>query len=685
MIENNKGFYAAELLIAYVQSGPFQFSRIAALPSDDERDALRIHRNSKGNRIVFIVRTHGDRRHDKNLMAVADTGLVGFCSADHDAVLTTLDYMHEQIRGSGFVLILADEEGYILYMQGDRDIVEIANRNGLAVGANRSEKRLGTSGIGTVLVTGKPLQVFGAEHYYGTHSNWVCSGAPVFLPSGDLGGVVCLSGMAGSVSSHTTGLVAAAADAISRQIKLKELYDQQVLMTKKLDLIIETVPNAVALLNGKLQITAFNHRLADLLQKSSEELMELPVSDLFARGSVSEADIRRGFQDRNAQLAEAFRSLPVSISLQKAGQTDFYLQLVPLSVLHRRVNRIFGNDAHFSFSDIIGESPQIREAVRLAKIAAANDATVLIQGESGTGKELFAQSIHNASDRRGGPFIAVNCGAIPKSLIESELFGYESGSFTGARKEGAPGKFELADGGTIFLDEIDGMSFDVQVALLRVLQNREIQRIGARAPQKIDVRVISASNQNLEQLIRDHQFRQDLFFRLNVFDIKIPPLRERGTDIRVLSDFFLKKYAATAPGETAPVFTEEASGLLMQYSWEGNVRQLENTVERAVYLSSGGFITPDCLPQELRHGSIPAKSDNGSAASEAAPASGQAASPDPSMPGPQSFQDREAGQIREALAYTHGNVREAAGLLGINRRTLYRKMDLYHIDCNAYR
>ena len=602
-----------------------------------------------------------------------------------DIALPYLKLLFEHIRGSGFVLILADEEGYILYIQGDRDILEIANRNGLTVGANRSENRLGTSGIGTVLTTRQPLQVFGAEHYYRVHSGWVCSGAPIFLPSGDLGGVVCLSGMAGSVSAHTTGLVAAAADAISRQIKLKDLYDQQVLMTAKLDLIIETVPNAVALLNGKLQITAFNHRLADLLQKSPENLMGLPVFDLLSRSTVSEADIRKGFQDRNSQLSETYQNLPVSVSVQKAGQTDFYLQLVPLSVLHRRVNRIFGNDAHFSFSDIIGESPQIREAVRLAKIAAANDATVLIQGESGTGKELFAQSIHNASGRRNGPFIAVNCGAIPKSLIESELFGYESGSFTGARKEGAPGKFELADGGTIFLDEIDGMSFDVQVALLRVLQNREIQRIGARSPQKIDVRVISASNQNLEQLIRDHQFRQDLFFRLNVFDIKIPPLRERGTDVRVLSEFFLKKYAGTAPGETAPVFTDEADGLLMRYSWEGNVRQLENTVERAVYLSSGGFITPDCLPKELRKGSVPAASEGGSVVSEASHALEQTPSPDPAASGPRSFQDREISQIREALAFTHGNVREAAGLLGINRRTLYRKMDLYHIDCNAYR
>lgn len=602
-----------------------------------------------------------------------------------DIALPYLKMLFEHIRGSGFVLILADEEGYILYIQGDRDILEIANRNGLTVGANRSEKRLGTSGIGTVLATRQPLQVFGAEHYYRVHSGWVCSGAPVFLPSGDLGGVVCLSGMADSVSSHTTGLVAAAADAISRQIKLKELYDQQVLMTAKLDLIIETVPNAVALLNEKLQITAFNHRLADLLQQSAEELMGLSVSDLLGRGRVSTAEVRKGFHDRSTQLSEVFQNLPVSMSVQKAGQTEYYLQLVPLSVLHKRVNRIFGNDAHFSFSDIIGESPQIREAIRLAKIAATNDATVLIQGESGTGKELFAQSIHNASSRRNGPFIAVNCGAIPKSLIESELFGYESGSFTGARKEGAPGKFELADGGTIFLDEIDGMSFDVQVALLRVLQNREFQRIGARSPRKIDVRVISASNQNLEQLIRDHQFRQDLFFRLNVFDIKIPPLRERGTDVRVLSDFFLKKYSATAPGETAPVFTEETSGLLMQYYWEGNVRQLENTVERAVYLSSGGFITPDCLPKDIRNASVPASSDTDRTVSDVPAVSKNGNIPRPAISGPLSFQDMEVSQIREVLAFTHGNIREAAGLLGINRRTLYRKMDLYHIDSNVYR
>ncbi len=205
----------------------------------------------------------------------------------------------------------------------------------------------------------------------------------------------------------------------------------------------------------------------------------------------------------------------------------------------------------------------------MAKIAAQNDASVFLSGESGTGKELFAQAIHNASSRRRGPFIAVNCGALPKSLIEAELFGYEGGSFTGARRDGCAGKFELANGGTIFLDEIGDMPVDVQITLLRVLQNREVRRIGASKALRIDVRVITATNRDLEQLVDSKVFREDLFYRINVFRINIPSLRERTGDVRQLAGFFLAKYSDIRPGGRVEGFTAEALAMMEAYPGRG--------------------------------------------------------------------------------------------------------------------
>lgn len=237
----------------------------------------------------------------------------------------------------------------------------------------------------------------------------------------------------------------------------------------------------------------------------------------------------------------------------------------------------------------------MKAALRLGQIAAQTPSNVLITGESGTGKELFAQAIHNASDRRNGPFVAINCGALPKSLIESELFGYEGGTFTGARREGCAGKFELANGGTIFLDEIGDMPFDVQVALLRVLQSHEVSRLGSSKTIKVDVRVISATNKDLLAAIDNNQFRSDLYYRLNVFGIAIPPLRERAGDVRLLADYFLQKYTSFS-GHCLSGFTEAAYALLEEYEWRGNIRELENAVERAVYLTSEGRIGAECFP-----------------------------------------------------------------------------------------
>ncbi|MGN8897554.1 sigma-54-dependent Fis family transcriptional regulator [Flavonifractor sp. HCP28S3_F3] len=581
-----------------------------------------------------------------------------------------LDGLYDFIRGSEFLVLISDEEGYILYERGDPQILSTAQKTGLIEGACRSEDRLGTNGVGTVLVTQQPLQVFAEEHYYEVHVNWSCSGAPIFLPDGRLGGSVCLSGMAEKVNYHTLGMVVAAADAISRQLKLKSAYDELALVWQNMNIIIETVPAAICLLDEQLQVTTFNAQATKLLDVLPQDLKGASFPQLIGADADTLARIQNGVANFPVVLEHKRQKHTISLSVQATGTKEYVVQMEQLASLHKRVNNIVGNDAHFSFSDIIGRSDSMRDAVQMAKIAAQNDATVFLSGESGTGKELFAQAIHNSSARRGGPFIAVNCGALPKSLIEAELFGYESGSFTGAKREGCAGKFELANGGTIFLDEIGDMPFDVQVTLLRVLQNREVRRIGASKTIKIDVRVITATNQNLERLVADKMFREDLFYRINVFHIRIPPLRERKGDVQVLSEFFLQKYSGSMPGCKAKGFSPETMTLLSQYNWPGNVRQLENTVERAVYLTTTDQILPESLSPELQVHAV------------------EAAEPEEEKPpraASLSMRKGEKEKIEQALQQTHGNVKAAAQLLEISRRTLYRKLESYGIDCDKLR
>ena len=582
-----------------------------------------------------------------------------------------MDNLYNFIKGSEFLVILSDEEGYLLYVRGDPEISEIARQNGLVKGACRSEKRLGTNGIGTVITTKAPLQVFAGEHYYKVHSDWACSGAPIYLPDGSIGGTICLSGMAHQVNYHTLGMAVATADAISRQLKLKAAYDELTLARRNLDVIIETVPTAICLLDHEFNIITFNAQVTKLLDILPQELMGANFLDLIGSDAVSAQDLKQGIANRSITIERGQKKYSLSLTAQTTGDKEYVVQLERLSALHKRVNNVVGNDAHFYFSDIMGQSPAIRDTIRMAEIAARNDATVFLTGESGTGKELFAQAIHNASERRSGPFIAVNCGALPKSLIEAELFGYESGSFTGAKREGCPGKFELANGGTIFLDEIGEMPFDVQATLLRVLQNREVRRIGASKTIHIDVRIITATNQNLEQMVAQKVFREDLFYRINVFHIRIPPLREREGDVRILSEFFLKKYARNQAEITVKYISKDAMKLLEQYNWPGNVRQLENIMERAVYLTGSDTLLRDVLPTEIQ---VPFASNIK-----------QDLIMPPSKSTDFSIKSGELERIEQALRQTHGNIKKAAVLLQVSRRTLYRKLEHYQIDYNRIR
>jgi PAS domain S-box-containing protein len=317
----------------------------------------------------------------------------------------------------------------------------------------------------------------------------------------------------------------------------------------------------------------------------------------------------------------------------------------------------------YTIESIIGSGEKIQWLKMIALRAAKGQSTVLITGESGTGKELFAQAIHYASNRRHGPFIKINCASIPENLLESELFGYEEGAFTGARKGGKPGKFELANGGTIFLDEIGDMSMPMQAKLLRVLQEREVERVGGTKTSPVDVRVIAATNQDLEAMMSQGTFRQDLYYRLNIIALHIPPLRERREDLPELCEALLRKINKTLQFDVDNV-SKEAMLLLAEYDWPGNVRELENVLERSVNLMDEiGDILPEHLPPTMRRPINKMTSSNHEDAKELAGI----------------MEDAEKQAIYKTLETAGGNRSQAAKILGIHRSGFYQKLSKYQI------
>ncbi|MBA2174799.1 sigma 54-interacting transcriptional regulator [Halobacillus locisalis] len=315
------------------------------------------------------------------------------------------------------------------------------------------------------------------------------------------------------------------------------------------------------------------------------------------------------------------------------------------------------NGTKYSLHDIISSSPEISHVKEKVKKTAHSDVSVLLRGESGTGKELFAHSIHHLSERSTKPFVKVNCAAIPNDLIEAELFGYEEGAFTGAKKGGKRGKFQMAHGGTLFLDEIGDMPMHAQVKILRVLQEGEVEAVGSESTELIDVRIIAATNQQLEKLIEENRFREDLYYRINVVPIQIPPLRERGDDIRVLAKYFVQK-AADRIGKRITGIDEAVYDVLQRYSWPGNIRELENTLESAVHLTDESFIGMDDLPGHIQpESSIFQEQENLK----------------------QILEKTEKQTIERTLNRTDGDKSKAAEWLGIGKSSLYEKIKKYDL------
>ncbi len=414
-----------------------------------------------------------------------------------------------------------------------------------------------------------------------------------------------------------------------------------------------------------------------VLSKLRAVNQDLPVIVLTAKGGIDSAveAMRAGANDFLVKPASPER---IKVSIQNA---------LKLGVLSGEVSRLKKKQQNrLALEDMIAKSAAMRQVIKLGTRAAQSSIPILIEGESGVGKELIARAIQGASDRAGKPFVTVNCGAIPENLIESILFGHERGSFTGATDKHL-GKFQEADGGTLFLDEIGELKLDMQVKLLRALQEGEIDPVGAKRPVKVDVRIISATNRDLNELTREGRFREDLYYRLNVFPVFVPALRERREDVPALAQYFVSRFAAEENKQIAG-FTPEALALLDAYSWPGNVRQLENTIFRAVVLCDGEALDVTDFPQiasamnmmpRERKPTLEAAAEMAVLAGSAVTVSARTGnsfgvSATDAAGNMRKLEEIEGELIRMAIERYHGRMAEVARRLGIGRSTLYRKL-----------
>jgi DNA-binding NtrC family response regulator len=439
-------------------------------------------------------------------------------------------------------------------------------------------------------------------------------------------------------------------------------------------IVIDDEENQRDVLSGYLKKQGHSVRQAEsgpialnLLADTGAEVaitdMRMPEMD----GLTLLKEIKKYYPETEIVVITAFATVESAVDAMKAGAADYLIKpinLEQLSLILKKIEdsqRLISENRYLkrkletveAFPELIGESEAFKRVLADIAMVAKSDSTVLIKGESGTGKELVARAIHESSGRKGGPFLAVNCAALPENLLESELFGYEKGAFTGANKRRL-GRFELADKGTLFLDEIGDLSLAMQVKLLRVLETRAFERLGGNETIRVDIRLVTATNRNLEAKVKENKFREDLYYRLNVIPISLPPLRERKEDILILLDYFIKKFSANA-GKDIEGITPEAKDILLSHTWPGNVRELENTIERAVVLSRSKVLSKDSLigfalpKSEISEDTL-------------------------------KLSEIEKRTIIKALNQTQGKLAEAADILGIHRNTIRAKIKQYGIN-----
>ena len=573
-------------------------------------------------------------------------------------------HLYKFVEGSEFIVVLFNHEGYLLELIGDENVINHVTRGNFVPGAYWGEGSAGTNGVGTLLKVQKPIQIFGCQHYCRNFHKETASAAPIFNPEGEFIGGLAMTGRYDKVNPHTLGMTVAAAMAIENELRINKALIEAHVANSYQKTVISSIPEALIAIDNDGHISLMNDNAKKMLSlrvrwdghKDIREVLDEKNSHFFKL--IEKNETLTDTEVRIFANGEA-NDFTMTCNPILSGSGEIMGKIIILNEIKRAkmlVTNMIGAKANLRFEDICGLNVKFLETVRQARMVSQSISNVLLLGESGTGKDIFAQAIHNASKRRSGPYVAINCAAIPRDLITSELFGYEEGSFTGSRRGGNQGKFELADGGTIFLDEIAETPLELQAVLLRVVEDKSIVRIGGSRIRPIDVRIIVATNRDLKEEVRKGNFREDLYYRANVFALKVIPLRERLDDIPLLVDCFVNKYSKLMDKSINRI-DDKVIDAFMKYSWPGNVRELQNIIERMMNFSHNGELTADLIPEDILRFQPPLL--NVGEEFEAA-------------------KDLER-QMLEKMVRMKISKNEIMKKLKISRSTLYRKMERYNL------
>ncbi|HKL41680.1 MAG TPA: sigma 54-interacting transcriptional regulator [Clostridia bacterium] len=445
-------------------------------------------------------------------------------------------------------------------------------------------------------------------------------------------------------------------DLIATKVLEEENRQRLLMQSEELEFLFNAVNSAIISVDPKLNVIKFNQYAKKLFSKLNKKTQ---LTDIFKIKDLKEFSKKKTVSNNILEYNDKQFIYTKKPILDQGKVIEIVLEIKGMKSIINTVNEMMGDYSKIMFNDIVGENKLLEQTKKIAKMASHSDSTVLIQGESGVGKELFARAIHNESKKKNAPFIALNCAAIPESLIESELFGYAEGSFTGAKKSGRIGKFELANQGTIFLDEIGDLPIHLQSKLLRVIQERQFRRLGSNKIIKVDVRIITATNRDLEQMVAERQFREDLYYRLNVIPIYVPSLYDRRDDLEALTEHFVNKYSRKLNKKIISV-ADNVINCFKNFPWKGNVRELENTIEFAINMTEDNTIKKKDLPTKFQ-------SQNESFIEAVV----------------NPIEVLERNEIIKAIKLygkdTFG-YKKAYEALGISRATFYRKIKKYNID-----
>jgi transcriptional regulator of acetoin/glycerol metabolism len=566
--------------------------------------------------------------------------------------------LYQQLAGSGHAIMLTDKDGILLNFIGDPQFTDAAAHTGMQLGAVWSESVQGTNGMGTCLVEQKPLVIHKQSHFFSRNSTLTCAAAPIFDPHGDILAVLDASSESKMAQQHTMVLLNMSAQVIENRVFFCAMKEDYVLRFHSRSEFISTLGEGAIAFDQAGKILAINRSaMFQLNLESPQQIVGHPIQQLFTTslGTLLKNVHSHAFPIRESQHGKRFfATLQAPEKSCRSGNNASFRPETP-DKSKRDENVYLGRTD--SLDALHFDEPRMKRNVKTAVKLIERDVPCMLFGETGTGKEMFARALHKASSRHEKAFVAVNCASLPETLIESELFGYRPGAFTGASREGSRGKIVQADGGTLFLDEIGDMPLHLQARLLRVLEEREVTPLGAEKPIKVSIKLISATHHNIKDMVEDGDFREDLYYRLHGVSLTMPPFRERTDRLELIKH--IAQLEADSPMELN--WEPDALKLLENFNWPGNIRQLRNVLRTSTALCENNLVTVNDLPEEIRNIVYDDEFSDG---------------PETNL---NALAIAERDALLSELEEMHWNISRVAKKLDLSRNTLYRRMKRFGI------